>query len=88
MELYISTIVEMPLHWTPEGMMFCDGTLLEISHHPALYSLVGTYYGGDGVKTFALPDLRPVNEYGVKRPWENNELRKMIVVDGIYPPRP
>jgi microcystin-dependent protein len=42
----------------PRGWLSCDGQLLEIQNHQALYSLIGTTYGGDGKKTFALPDLR------------------------------
>jgi microcystin-dependent protein len=42
-----------PLDWN-----FCDGTVLAISQNPALFNLIGTTYGGDGVNTFALPDLR------------------------------
>jgi len=38
--------------------MLCDGTLLQIRSYAALYSLLGTKYGGDGVNTFGLPDLR------------------------------
>ena len=37
---------------------FCDGQLMSISQNDALYTLLGTTYGGDGVNTFALPDLR------------------------------
>jgi len=40
------------------GWLRCDGQLLPISGYTALYSLLGTTYGGDGVETFALPDLR------------------------------
>lgn len=42
-----------PAHWS-----FCDGSLLSISQNEALYTLLGTTYGGDGITTFALPDLR------------------------------
>ena len=42
----------------PRGWAFCDGQLLPISTNPALFSLVGTIYGGDGRTTFGLPDLR------------------------------
>jgi VCBS repeat-containing protein len=42
----------------PEGFMECSGQLLNIEDYPGLYSLIGTTYGGDGVTTFALPDLR------------------------------
>lgn len=40
------------------GWMFCNGQLLAISQYDALYFLIGTTYGGDGVNTFALPDLQ------------------------------
>ena len=42
----------------PQGWALCDGSLLAIQSNPALYSLLGTLYGGDGTRTFALPDLR------------------------------
>jgi microcystin-dependent protein len=44
--------------FAPRGWSFLDGELLQISQHQALYSLLGTTYGGDGRNTFALPDLR------------------------------
>lgn len=43
---------------TPNGWQACDGSLLPISQYDALYTLLGTTYGGDGVNTFAVPDLR------------------------------
>lgn len=42
----------------PKGWALCDGKVLPINTNQALYSLLGTIYGGDGVRTFALPDLR------------------------------
>ncbi|MBX2878030.1 MAG: tail fiber protein [Saprospiraceae bacterium] len=44
--------------FAPRGWATCDGTLLSITEHQSLYSLLGTTYGGDGRITFALPDLR------------------------------
>jgi len=44
--------------FAPRGWALCDGQLMAISQNAALFSLVGTYYGGDGRTTFALPDLR------------------------------
>ncbi|OQP40006.1 phage tail protein [Niastella yeongjuensis] len=44
--------------FAPLGWAFCQGQLLAISQNTALFSLLGTYYGGDGQTTFALPDLR------------------------------
>ena len=45
-------------NFAPRGWMFCAGQLLSIAENDALYSLVGTTYGGDGRVSFALPDLR------------------------------
>jgi microcystin-dependent protein len=44
--------------FAPVGWNFCDGTLLAIASNDALFTLLGTTYGGDGQTTFALPDLR------------------------------
>ncbi len=44
--------------YAPYGWAFCQGQLLPIAQNQALYSLLGTYYGGDGITNFALPDLR------------------------------
>ncbi|MEL6142650.1 MAG: tail fiber protein, partial [Bacteroidota bacterium] len=45
-------------NFAPRGWAFCDGSLLSISQNQALFSILGTTYGGDGRTTFALPDLR------------------------------
>ncbi len=45
-------------NYAPSGWAFCDGQQLKIADHEALYSVIGTAYGGDGHKTFALPDMR------------------------------
>ena len=45
-------------NFAPRGWAFCGGQLLPISQNTALFSIIGTYYGGNGVNTFALPDLR------------------------------
>ena len=45
-------------NFAPQGWMFCEGQILPISENDALFSLIGTTYGGDGQMTFALPDLR------------------------------
>lgn len=45
-------------NFPPRGWAFCDGQLLPISQNSALFSILGTIYGGDGRSTFALPDLR------------------------------
>ncbi len=45
-------------NFSPNGSMTCEGQLLQISDYTALFTVIGTTYGGDGVTTFALPDLR------------------------------
>lgn len=45
-------------NFAPRGWAFCDGQLLSIAQNTALFSILGTTYGGDGITTFALPDLR------------------------------
>lgn len=45
-------------NFAPRGWAFCDGQLLAVSQNSALFSLLGTTYGGDGRTTFALPDMR------------------------------
>lgn len=55
---YLGQISMFAGNFAPRGWAFCDGQLLPISQNQALFSLLGTTYGGDGVTTFALPDLR------------------------------
>src|SRR5436309_6822269 len=45
-------------NFAPTGWAFCNGQLLPISQNTALFSLLGTFYGGDGKSTFALPNLQ------------------------------
>jgi microcystin-dependent protein len=45
-------------NFAPRGWAFCDGQLLAVSQNDALFSLLGTIYGGDGQTTFGLPDMR------------------------------
>src|SRR4051794_16502706 len=45
-------------NFAPRGWATCDGQILPISQNTALFSLLGTFYGGDGKSTFALPDLQ------------------------------
>jgi microcystin-dependent protein len=58
MRLFAGTFA--PLNWA-----FCEGQLLNITAYQALFSIVGTTYGGDGRATFALPDLRGRTPVGV-----------------------
>jgi len=55
---YIGEIRIFAGNFAPYGWALCDGRLLPISEYDALFALIGTIYGGDGVNNFALPDLR------------------------------
>jgi microcystin-dependent protein len=55
---FLGEIRVVAFDFVPPGWARCDGQLLPISQHTALFSLLGTTYGGDGQATFALPDLR------------------------------
>jgi microcystin-dependent protein len=57
-EPFIAEIRIFPFQFTPLGWAKCNGQLLPISQNTALFSLLGTFYGGDGKSTFALPDLQ------------------------------
>lgn len=57
-EPYIGQIQIFAFNFPPRGWAVCDGQTLPISQNSALFSLLGTTYGGDGRTTFALPDLR------------------------------
>jgi microcystin-dependent protein len=57
-EPFIAQIVMFGGNFAPRSWAFCDGQLLPIAQNTALFSLLGTTYGGDGRTTFGLPDLR------------------------------
>lgn len=58
MDPFVAEIRIFPFNFAPRGWAFCDGQLLAISQNTALFSLLGTTYGGDGRSTFALPNLQ------------------------------
>jgi microcystin-dependent protein len=58
MEGYIAEIRMFAGNFAPRGWAFCDGQILSIASNTALFSLLGTTFGGNGQTTFALPDLR------------------------------
>lgn len=58
MEPIIGQIMLFAGNFAPRQWAFCDGQLMPIAENSALYSILGTTYGGDGRTTFALPDLR------------------------------
>ena len=58
MDPFVAEIRIFPFNFAPKGWAFCDGQLLPLSQNTALFSLLGTTYGGDGKSTFALPNLQ------------------------------
>ena len=57
-EPFIGQVMIFAGNFVPQGWAMCNGQLLPINQNVALYSLLGTVYGGDGISTFGLPDLR------------------------------
>jgi microcystin-dependent protein len=60
------------------GAIPADGRLIPIQQNTAVFSLLGTRFGGDGITNFALPDMRPFTPQG---------LQYSICVEGIFPPQ-
>lgn len=58
MDPYLGMIAMFGFNFAPRGWMLCNGQLLAIQQNAALFSLLGTTYGGNGVSTFALPNLQ------------------------------
>ena len=79
MEPYLGTIALFAFPFAPNGWAECAGQQLQISQNQALFSLIGTTYGGDGTKTFALPNLRD------KEPLQGSKY--CIALEGVYPSR-
>lgn len=57
-DFYVGQLQQFGYNWCPDGWQRADGTLLSIAANSTLFSLLGTTFGGDGVTTFAVPDLR------------------------------
>jgi microcystin-dependent protein len=79
MEPFIGQIELFPYDFEPRGWTTCDGKLLQMNTNMALFSLLGTRFGGDGKTTFAVPDLR--------KALPNSNMRYCIALEGVYPSR-
>ena len=75
---YLAEVILVAQNFCPRGTLPADGKLLPIAKNTALFSLLGTVYGGDGRTTFALPDLRNEAPDGT---------RYCGVTEGLYPSR-
>src|SRR5882724_5018828 len=58
MDPFVAEIRIFPFNFAPKAWAFCDGQLLPLSQNTALFSLLGTTYGGDGKSNFALPNIQ------------------------------
>jgi len=65
MYYYLGQIGIFGFNFAPVNWAQCNGTILPISQNTALFSLIGTYYGGNGTSNFGLPDLRSRTPYGM-----------------------
>jgi microcystin-dependent protein len=68
---FVGQIMTVPYNFAPKGWAFCDGQILPISQNTALFSLLGTFYGGNGTSNFALPNLQdavPIHVGGSEGP--------------------
>lgn len=84
--------------FAPRGWARCDGQLLPIAEHAPLFSLIGTTYGGDGVETFALPDISARIPLHVPAPGDATSalashrriqpITFIIALTGVFPGRP
>ena len=79
MDAILGLIRLFAFNFVPKGWMLCDGRTLPISQYTAVFSLVGTTYGGDGRSTFALPNLKG------KEPIAGSTF--CICMEGIFPSR-
>jgi len=77
MDSFIGTIQLFPYSYAPKGWMRCEGQLMKITEYSALYSLLGTRFGGDGTTTFGLPNMKG------KEPVP--DVSYCIATEGIYP---
>lgn len=85
--MYEGTIGEIRLfagNFAPRNWAFCDGQLLSIQENTALFSILGSNYGGDGRTTFGLPKMAAVNSDD-GNPY--NDIRYVICLQGVYPQR-
>jgi microcystin-dependent protein len=81
-EPFIGQLMTNGWNFCPRGWGLANGQLLPINQNTALFSLLGTQYGGNGQTTFALPTVRPmIDANGVT-------LTTCIALEGIFPSRP
>ena len=83
---YIGEVLRVSTNYCPRGSLEADGRLLPIASYSALFSVMGTQYGGDGRTSFALPDLRSA-ELSQNADGGRPAIKHCIVVSGRFPRR-
>ena len=78
---FVGQIMLVPYNFCPTGWTQANGQIMQISQNTALFSLLGTFYGGNGVTTFALPALKTI--YAVN----GQMLVQCIALQGVFPSR-
>jgi microcystin-dependent protein len=93
-EPFIGELCQFPYNFAPKSWAFCHGQSMSIQQYTALFSLLGTTYGGDGRATFNLPDLRPRDAENNVLPIQVGEIYQgkpymetSIALEGLYPQR-
>ena len=87
-EPLLGEIMWTGFNFPPRSWAFCDGQILSISSNDALFSLLGTTYGGDGRTTFALPDMRgrtPIHADGEHRLGQRGGVESVVLSAGQIP---
>ena len=103
MDYFIGQIIIMASNFVPKGFLPCDGRIIPIQQSTALFSLLGTTYGGDGKTNFALPNLVskvPIHQattqliqkvmvsgHGEDTSIATTQILYCICIEGIYPSR-
>lgn len=81
---FIGQVIPFAGDFAPKNWAFCDGAIMDIGKNTALFSLLGTNYGGDGMRTFALPKIKEIPN---PRNASNPPIRYIICTVGVFPYR-
>lgn len=82
-QTFVGQVLMLASTYCPQGYIAANGALLSIPQNSALFSLLGTRFGGDGIRTFALPNLGGHSQGSNT----TNSLSVCIAVQGVYPSR-
>lgn len=82
MDPFVAEIRVFPFNFPPKGWAFCSGQLMPLSQNTALFSLLGTFYGGDGKSTFALPNFEGSAAIGVSDGFNGTSMTDIGFVAG------